>query len=593
MTEETKIDPATIRIKKPKTEVSNNITLTKFTADGDTLMTKKIELVDGKLQKTSAPQLASGSAERMVIKKLSDIENIINDLEPNQCISTGVFDLEECDITTTAKLTERAIASGFRPRTKKHMEQPESGVVLLDFDPSPFMPGHLKISGPEQLMEKLQEVIPELNGIGWTATTSCSSGISASDGSVETPDSGGLHVYFNTKFILPTNLQTLLRTRLWNTGMGFIALAKNGAMLERTLLDLSVLSPERLIFEARPALGEGLEQSPRQWTHTEGDALTTIPTVTEEENALAEENVALAKQDPELLAKQREINEEYCRKLVPTLMNRFSINEEEAKTRAAIHKGAFSDTTEIVPDSQVPELIEVRGEWLKPSEICERWEELDGVSIPDPIEGREYGESTAIIYGNGGSPVVHSFAHGVSRLYSVVQFEVLDQEMEVVTGSQPASSLEPNSTPKIAPKVATTIPLDKSPTDCHDAINRPKPLRVESFPDTVSLKSGDNKPVATIANTRVLLKHYGVICRYNAISKCEELMIPGLSTSTDNRDNSTLAHIFNLCTLNGISKGDVPGFPLLLIPTSTILPPITSPLSAGTRSTGCSSFTAH
>jgi len=47
----------------------------------------------------------------------------------------------------------------------------------------------------------------------------------------------------------------------WFYGLGHIQVSKSGSMLERQLIDDAVFSPERLIFEAKPTLGEGLAKT--------------------------------------------------------------------------------------------------------------------------------------------------------------------------------------------------------------------------------------------------------------------------------------------------------------------------------------------
>ncbi len=58
----------------------------------------------------------------------------------------------------------------------------------------------------------------------------------------------------------PKELQERILIAAWLAGHGRIELSKSGAMLKRCVIDVSVLAPERLVFEAAPELGEGLEQ---------------------------------------------------------------------------------------------------------------------------------------------------------------------------------------------------------------------------------------------------------------------------------------------------------------------------------------------
>jgi len=59
--------------------------------------------------------------------------------------------------------------------------------------------------------------------------------------------------------------------RCWLEGQGYIKVSKTGSMLVRQLIDASVFSPERLVFEASPTLGDGIEQLERPYRIQLGD----------------------------------------------------------------------------------------------------------------------------------------------------------------------------------------------------------------------------------------------------------------------------------------------------------------------------------
>lgn len=64
------------------------------------------------------------------------------------------------------------------------------------------------------------------------------------------------------------------------------------------------------------------------------------------------------------------------------------------------------------------------------------------------------------------------------------------------------------------------------------------------FPD-VNMKMA---PRGTMVNIEELLRRLRIIVRYNVISKEEEILVPGLTTTLDNRANSSLAFIIDWCT---------------------------------------------
>jgi hypothetical protein len=66
-----------------------------------------------------------------------------------------------------------------------------------------------------------------------------------------------------------------LAARCWLTGHGRFDISKSGTLLSRSLVDEAVFSPERLIFEAQPALGPGLQQLPRVSSYWPGGVLRT------------------------------------------------------------------------------------------------------------------------------------------------------------------------------------------------------------------------------------------------------------------------------------------------------------------------------
>lgn len=64
----------------------------------------------------------------------------------------------------------------------------------------------------------------------------------------------------------------------------------------------------------------------------------------------------------------------------------------------------------------------------------------------------------------------------------------------------------------------------------------------------------------TLPNVAHMLKHYGILVRYNVIKKRVDYIIPGLKTTLDNRENASITHILSLATLNGLNAAAVPGY---------------------------------
>jgi hypothetical protein len=135
--------------------------------------------------------------------------------------------------------------------------------------------------------------------------------------------------------------------------------------------------------------------------------------------------------------------------MVDALAEHKSISREEAKRLIPTQTAAERDGERcfLSPNN----IIEIQGKHLMVSELLERGSEFDGLSMPDPVEGSSYGATTAMFYHNDGqSPCIHSFAHGVKRIYKLGHpsgFELC--EYQVVESDEPSA----------VTSTATQIPL--------------------------------------------------------------------------------------------------------------------------------------
>ena len=64
------------------------------------------------------------------------------------------------------------------------------------------------------------------------------------------------------------------------------------------------------------------------------------------------------------------------------------------------------------------DVIEFDGEFINVCYLVTNGAEFDRTPMPDPIEGSEYGQSTAMYFHNNGlKPLIHSFAHGNRTIF--------------------------------------------------------------------------------------------------------------------------------------------------------------------------------
>ena len=225
------------------------VTITRVKSDRTA--TKQFKLSENRqlIEKLQAPSITSGLAETMQLP----LHEIASGISENEVNTYGLFDLHK---GATAKVAPAAFASeGQISLTKEHfffMDKP--GVLFLDNDPNDHaLPSVPYLSG-QALMELLESVVPECI----TTQSAFHSIPSASAGklyNIVSPEPlyerQGTHLYLAVKN--PTDIPRfggVLGKRLWLAGYGSIAFARSGAMLERTVIDLTVFQPQRLDYIA-------------------------------------------------------------------------------------------------------------------------------------------------------------------------------------------------------------------------------------------------------------------------------------------------------------------------------------------------------
>jgi hypothetical protein len=155
----------------------------------------------------------------------------------------------------------------------------EPALALIDFDLK-GMPAevaeHVAQSGG--LWQSLCAVLPQLAGAARVIRRSTSAGLYRADTGEPLPGSGGEHVFVLVRD--GSDIERFLRTlhdRCFRHGFGWYLVGAAGQLLERSLVDRVVGSPERLVFEGPPVLDPPLmqDQAARRPVATGGEALDT------------------------------------------------------------------------------------------------------------------------------------------------------------------------------------------------------------------------------------------------------------------------------------------------------------------------------
>jgi putative DNA primase/helicase len=126
------------------------------------------------------------------------------------------------------------------------------------------------------------------------------------------------------------------------------------------------------------------------------------------------------------------------------------------------------------------------------------------------------------------------------------------------SGSRPSDNKSGSDPPE---KSSNKKSIDTNQHDPPKAffLDDAKPLDTEKFPNQRTGSKGKSLPT-TIPNLIHMLSEYGITVRYDVIKKKLLINIPGSSGCPDNVDNSSLAQINSLATLNDLSVGLVPSF---------------------------------
>jgi hypothetical protein len=388
------------------------IKISRYTKDNGPL-TKIIRLTDGVLCKDVAEcRMSSGKVERCDIGSMSELAIFLQSLTIGQAVSLGVTDSDAVrTITTKENETDETIS-----RTKKHIHfsSNEPAFILFDHDQShdhTVCADSKASSGyrPEKLIEVVSEIFPQITQSSWLAKPSTSACIYDQSGKLLKGEGAGFHIYLPVKngSDIPRFLKTIGQ-RLIMAGYGRIEFSRSGQMLVRTLVDLMVGSPERLVFEAGALCEDGLvQQLPTPYIH-EGTILDSqlLSSLSGKEcqqyEVFVNELKTLARPAQVKIAKQYLATE--SEKLVASQSCSYAEAEKIVRTR----QDRQLDDDDLLFFQCAITPITVK-------DVLDKGAAFNKKSLADPLE-TEYdsnSKSKAIFYWNNGqNPIIKSFAHG-------------------------------------------------------------------------------------------------------------------------------------------------------------------------------------
>ena len=222
----------------------SSIKFSVFTSKTASPMGKTFTLAGKHLQKqTKFP--ARATVQRCEAASLFEFVQRIASLRADQAFSLGCCEFATADVFTQRDIPTYASALPAVARTRKHFSWlAGKGVIFLDYDP---VAGEAVLASGA-IVNLLRDAIPELRFVTIAQKISSSSCLKGPD-QVEITGVRGQHFFMiaDNAEDIPAIVE-LLANRLWLGGLGRYDLTATGRMIERSLFDLTVWQPERIIF---------------------------------------------------------------------------------------------------------------------------------------------------------------------------------------------------------------------------------------------------------------------------------------------------------------------------------------------------------
>lgn len=407
------------------------IKLTLFTkAQGHGALSKEINLIDGEpVSDGSGCRMSKGLASPIEVSDLAEFnERVIGQMDSRQALALG-------QLTATAMKHIEAANGSLPVVSKREFDKPfvdhAVGTITRSMDFLQFVPGEsglllldIDLKGaPTDLIQRIDDlggawamlcsVVPELSQVAHAIRASTSAGLINTESGASYPTSRGQHIYIpvSDSADIPRALEVIFY-RLWIAGFGWIFISKSGSQLPRTIIDASVGSPERLVFEGPPVLGKGLSQDPeaRRLRISEGNTLDTravLQSIDGSERIIYDGLVAAAKAGTAAEARRVRdtADEKTARSLVAASGGRLTPTAALAQARDR-HNGRIGPDVILHFDSKALGSVSA-------ADVLANLGKYVGASMRDPLEP-DYGPQKAMLLRSNPNepPIIHSFAHG-------------------------------------------------------------------------------------------------------------------------------------------------------------------------------------
>jgi hypothetical protein len=547
---------------------------------------------NGNLTKGKPKRPPEATAVHLDFKNFADFASWRRTLSSNTILMSGTFEGPQSNgaVVRYGPLANRE--AGEVAATKNFLAFRDGpGVAVLDFDVKDqedvagiFPAAPLRMQHPNELIEALITVFPELGGCALLATDSSSAMIIDANGAqLKGPSGIRIYVPVTSAAKIP-DLLLAIQKRCWIAGNGWAFVDRAGRFQERSLVDLALAKPTQPDYAA-PDLGEGLVQK-RRWIEKNGgllDAGSVSVFSPEDESAYA---VA--------------VNE--ARGALSDCMGRAKAAAKSRKVKELIERGievrrATKIANRLYENSSISGQDEIEfddGTCVTAAELLARGEEYDGRECLDPAEpdydgGRIVGK---FFWNQGFRPGVFSFAHGghwfhIHHDIESLRFVMQGADQHAIIFAFARTAFESGLDQEIAEReAAVALGLGNRRTSFRNAVSdeqrrmasfrndendadasesddeiiaagrwpHDQALPLASFPFIIG--GGDDiRLVNHQENYSYLLAAYGIDVSYDVIRKTMNWRAPGLESDTDNADNALISRIASLAALNSLPGG--------------------------------------
>ena len=232
---------------------------------------------DGSIHKQSNGLFTNGRVKQLETPSSIDLTKLVKALEPTDALCLGVpkGDIPSAAVTSRHR-SEHLRKNGINciTRTKEYFAFPEGeGWLLIDYDDKGIPESiHEAIEAHGGVFQILLRLWPQLKQGDFVIKPSSSAGVHLPG--THPSNSTGFHMFVRLRNAsqVPKALQAL-HARCWDCGLGYHLISKSGQQLDRSIIDVSVGSPERLIFTADPILLDGIQRVPVETIQNSGVAI--------------------------------------------------------------------------------------------------------------------------------------------------------------------------------------------------------------------------------------------------------------------------------------------------------------------------------